>query len=146
MKSDRYFYSAAAASMLLLTFLGFHPFYLGGEGMGGRKISPQILPLVAVHGGLMTAWVILFLVQSLLITVRNTRLHMKLGWVGAAIAIALAISGVMVAVASVRLAPNFPFWGMAYRQFLLIMLSEQPTACLCSRVCGSDDGRRCIGR
>ena len=103
---------------------GFHPFYLRGEGMGGRKISPQLLTLVVVHGAAMTAWVILFLVQSLLIRARNRRLHMKLGWGVVAVGLAVVVSGFMVAVQSVRPAPALPFWGMAYRQFLMVMLAE----------------------
>ncbi len=110
--------------MLMLMLAGFHPFYLRGEGMGERKISPQLLPLVVVHGSAMTAWMILFLVQSLLISTRNRRLHMKLGWGAIAVASVVAISGFMVAVQSVRPVPEVPFWGMAYRQFLLVMLAE----------------------
>jgi hypothetical protein len=121
---DRYFYSVCAITMLLIAFVGFRPFYLGGEGMGGRKISPELFLLVLVHGAAMTAWLLLFLVQSMLIPTRNRRLHMKLGWGAVAIVLVVAISGCMVAVQSVRAAPDFPFWGMAYRQFLLIMLAE----------------------
>jgi hypothetical protein len=124
MKPERYFYSFAAIILLSLTFAGFHPFYLRGEGMAGRKISPQLFPLVLVHGAAMTAWMILFLVQSLLIATRNRKLHMKLGWSALTIAPVIAVAGFMVAVQSVRRVPMLPFWGMDYRQFLLIMLTE----------------------
>ena len=120
----RYFYSIAGVVILVITFMGFQPFYLRGEGMGGRTISPQLLPLVIVHGVAMTAWVMLFLIQALLIPTRNRRLHMKLGWGAIAIAFVVSISGFMVAVQSVRPVPEIPFWGMAYRQFLLVMLAE----------------------
>ena len=123
-KSERYFYSIAAVIMLLIAFVGFQPFYLGGEGMGGRKIAPELFPLVLVHGLAMSAWLILFLVQSLLILARNRRLHMKLGWSAIVVALAVAISGFMVSVQSVRPVPELPFWGMTYRQFLLVMLAE----------------------
>jgi hypothetical protein len=123
-RAARYFYSAAAAVLLMLMLAGFHPFYLRGEGMGGRKISPQLLTLVVIHGTAMTAWVVLFLIQSLLIPARKLRLHMKLGWGAAAVALAVAVSGFMVAVQSVRPAPALPFWGMEYRQFLMVMLAE----------------------
>jgi hypothetical protein len=123
-RSDRYFYSIAAVVILTVTLVGFHPFYLAGEGMRGRKVSPQLLPLVLVHGALMTTWVLLFLVQTLLIRTRNRRLHMKLGWGAIAVALGVAITGFMVAVQSVRPVPQIPFWGMAYRQFLLVMLAE----------------------
>ena len=110
--------------MLLITLVGFKPFYLGGEGMGGRQIVSQLFLLVLVHGGLMTGWVVLFLAQALLITTRNHRLHMKLGWGSIAVALVVTITGFMVAVQSVRLSPDIPFWGMAYREFMLIMLAE----------------------
>ena len=122
--AKRYFHSTAGVVMLVIAFVGFQPFYLRGEGMGGRTISPQLFALVLVHGGAMTAWVILFLVQSLLIPTRHRRLHMKLGWGAIAVASVVAISGFMVAVQSVRPVPESPFWGMAYRQFLLVMLAE----------------------
>ena len=92
--------------------------------MGGRRISPRLFPLVLVHGALMSAWVILFLVQSLLISARRRRLHMKLGWGAVVVALGVTITGLMVAVQSVRPVPDVPFWGMAYRQFLLVMLAE----------------------
>jgi hypothetical protein len=38
----------------MVTLVGFHLFYLAGEGMRGRKISPSLFPLVLVHGALMT--------------------------------------------------------------------------------------------
>jgi hypothetical protein len=123
-KSARYFYSIAAIIILMIMLAGFHPFYLRGEGMGGRKISPQLLSLVIVHGTAMTAWVVLFLVQSLLIPARKLRIHMKLGWGAIAVALVVTVSGFMVAVESVRSVPLVPFWGMAYRQFLMVMLAE----------------------
>ena len=49
---------------------------------------------------------------------------MKLGWVAIAVAGVVSISGFIVAVQSVRGVPTVPFWGMAYRQFLMIMLAE----------------------
>ena len=110
--------------MLVIMVAGFYPFYLRGEGMAGRKISPELLTLVVVHGASMTAWMVLFLVQSLLIPTRNRRLHMKLGWGAVAVALLVSVSGFVVAVESVRPVPAIPFWGMTYRQFLMVMLAE----------------------
>ena len=124
MKSDRYFYSTAAALVLVIMFIGFFPFYVSGHGAGGRIIDPGIFPVVLVHGLAITAWYVLSLVQSLLIAVRNRRLHMKLGWSAVGIALVIAISGVMVAIRSVQGAPEFHFFGMDYPDFLLVMLME----------------------
>ena len=74
----RYFFVTAAITMLAVMVAGFHPYYLRGEGLAGRKIAPELATLVFVHGAAMTAWLTTFLVQS----------------------------------------------RMAYRQFMLVMLSE----------------------
>jgi eukaryotic-like serine/threonine-protein kinase len=49
------------------------------KSMAGRTISAQLATLVFVHGAAMTAWLMLFLVQSLLVPARKLRIHMKLG-------------------------------------------------------------------
>ena len=120
----RYFFVAAAITMLAVMAAGFHPYYLRGEGMAGRKIAPPLATLVFVHGAAMTAWLTIFLVQSLLAPTRRLRIHMKLGWGAVAIALVAAGSGFLLAVESVRPVPAIPFWAMAYRQFMLVMLSE----------------------
>ncbi|HSF17555.1 MAG TPA: hypothetical protein VLK65_18570 [Vicinamibacteria bacterium] len=120
----RYFFAIAAGSMLMVMLAGFHPYYLRGEGMAGRKISPELATLVLVHGAAMTAWLVLFLAQSVLVPARRLRVHMKLGWGAAGVAMVVSFSGFMLAVESVRPVPNAPFWGMAYRQFLMVMLAE----------------------
>ena len=110
--------------MLLLMLVGFKAFYLSGEGMGGRQIAESIVLLVGIHGAFLTAWVILFLSQALLVATRNQRIHMRLGWSAIPIGLGVAISGFMVAIESVRMSPDFAFFGMAYRQFLLVMFVE----------------------
>jgi len=123
-KADRFFYSGAAAVILVLSVIGFWPFYSRGLAFGDRTISPEILPLVRVHAAAMSAWVILFLVQSLLIRTRNHRLHMELGWSALVIASTIGITGALIAVRSVKADPDLQFWAMEYRQFLLVMLAE----------------------
>lgn len=124
MKIDRYFYSSSAAVFVLLTFWGFHSFYLYGKGAGGRTIAPEMVVLDSIHGAAMSAWVLLFLVQAALISVGNRRLHMKLGWAVLAIAPILALSSILTAVHSVRSTPDFVFFAMPYPRFLLVMFAE----------------------
>ncbi len=124
MKSDRFFYAATAGLVLVIMFAGFMPFFVSGHGQNGRVIAPAIFPVVVVHGLAITAWYVLSLVQSLLITVKNRRLHMKLGWSAVGLAPVVAISAVMVAVRSARNDPGFAFFGMVYSNFLLVMLAE----------------------
>jgi len=124
MKSDRFFYSTTAALNLVVMFVGFFAFYTGGRGAGGRVIAPEIMTVVIVHGMSITAWYVLSLVQSLLITVRNRKLHMQLGWSAVGLLPVITLSGVLVAVRSARAAPDIGFFGMRYHDFLLVMLVE----------------------
>ena len=119
-----HFFALTAVMLLLLVIAGFYPYYLRGEGLAGRKISPQLATLVFVHGGAMTAWLLLFLVQTLLVSARKLRMHMRLGWSSLLVALVASTSGFMLAVQSVRPVPDISFWGMTYRQFLLVMLTE----------------------
>ena len=79
---------------------------------------------MAVHGLAITAWYVLSLVQSLLITVSNRRLHMKLGWCAVGLGVVITLTGVMVALRSVQGAPEFVFFSMPYPEFLLVMFAE----------------------
>lgn len=124
LKTDRVFYSAAAAVNLVLVIVGFFPFYARGHGQHERIIAPALFALVVVHGAAITLWFVLSLVQALLITVKNRALHMKLGWTAVALVPVVAISGAMVAIRSARAAGGFDFFGMVYTDFLLIMLTE----------------------
>jgi hypothetical protein len=124
LKSDRAFYSTAAALNLVIMLVGFSAFYTSGRGEHGRVIAPGIMAVVIVHGMSVTAWYVLSLVQSLLITVKNRKLHMKLGWSAVGLVPVIAVSGVLVALRSAQGAPNFNFFGMSYHNFLLVMLVE----------------------
>jgi len=79
--------------------------------MGGRKISPELVTLDLVYVTAMTAWLILFFVQSLLISARKVRAANEI-WVGpATVALVASGTGFMVAVQSVRPVPAIPFLG-----------------------------------
>ena len=121
---SRRFYSLAGIAMLIVTAFGFQEFYLHGKEFGGTAISPSMFPLVIVHGVALTLWFFLFLTQSVLIANRRRQIHMTLGWSAIALAAIIVVSGSLVAVKSVQSDPLFLFWGMEYRQFLLIMLTE----------------------
>ncbi len=125
MRIDRLFYSTAGAVFLLAMLVGFHPFITSGSGFGGHKIDPVIFPLVAAHGFAIACWYVLFFVQSLLITVHNRRVHMKLGWSALAIGLTITCTGSLVAIRSVQVTPSsFHIFGMEYSRFLLVMLTE----------------------
>lgn len=125
MKADRYFYSSAGAIFLLIMVTGFRHFLVGGTHVDGSPIDPAIHSVVALHGAAIMAWFVLFFVQALLISVRNRKLHMKLGWSVLVIGATIACTGPLVAFRSVQLAPaDAQFFGMEYRRFLLVMFTE----------------------
>ena len=120
----RWFHTAAAALLVGLTIAGFYRYYLRGHGMGERTIDPTVKMLVVAHGSLATAWFVLFLMQAALIPTGRRRVHMRLGWATACVALGVAVSGSVLAVESARLSPDMPFLGMPYGAFLMVMLTE----------------------
>lgn len=124
MKAERLFYTAAGAVFLALTIAGFHRYIFGHVHFDGTPIDPTILATVIAHSSAIFSWYLLFFVQSLLISVKNRRVHMKLGWSVLLIASTIAITGPLVAVRSVRLAPDAAVFQWPGPRFLLIMLAE----------------------
>lgn len=125
MKKDRWFYSAAGATFIAMVLVGFHWFVMSGRAAGGSVIDPVMVRLDLVHGLAVATWYALFFTQSLLIGVRNRRLHFKLGWGAIAVALAIIITGPWVAIRSVQInPPDTHFFGMQYSRFLLVMLTE----------------------
>ena len=125
MKTDRWFYSSAAAVFVVLMLVGFRAFVTRGTGDGGRVIDPEIFRLDLIHGLAIASWFVLFFVQALLIGVRSHWLHFKLGWSAVAIALTILVTGPWVAIRSVQITPpDFHFFGMQYSRFLLVMFTE----------------------
>lgn len=118
------FWLAASMAMLVLTVIGFAPFYLRGNGFGERMISPPLFSLVVVHGAAMTGWMVLLVIQTGLVTLRSVRTHMMVGSWSMAVAALSAASGIMLAYASILDDPGFPFWGRPYWQFGPAMFTE----------------------
>jgi hypothetical protein len=91
----RRFFLVSAVLMLLIVFLGFAPtFYLRGS-IPERAAIP--LPgYLHVHGAVMTAWYLLFLVQTMLVGSNRTSVHRRLGVIGAVLATGVVGLGVYV--------------------------------------------------
>ena len=93
MRTDRWFYSAAGATFIVVMLVGFRWLVTSATGDGGRVIDPVVFRLDLVHGLAIAACYVLFFTQSLLIGVRNRRLHLKLGWSAIAVALAIVATG-----------------------------------------------------
>lgn len=93
---DRSLALAAAVLLPVIVLAGFaRTYYLRGL----FDTPPLRSALVHLHGALMTAWVVLFIVQIWLVSARRVRTHQRLGIAGAALAVAVMVVGVWTAVA-----------------------------------------------
>jgi small basic protein len=120
-QANRWFYCLTSLCLLAIMFLGFHLFYLQGQAYPGRPITPPIRTLVVAHGLLMTAWMLLAVVQPLLVATRHQRLHRKLGVVGVLLATAMVVSGLHIGVESARVSPpEMRVFGLDPQQFLAV--------------------------
>lgn len=90
--SDRRFFVGAAIAALVIVFAGFaHTYFL--------KFlfdTPALPWLVQLHGAVMTAWFLLFFVQTWLIASHRADLHRRLGKVGAALVAVMVVLGIVV--------------------------------------------------
>ena len=98
---DRRFFAGMAVAIAVSVFVGFAPTYFLKSYYG----TPEISPLVHFHGALFTSWILLFLIQTLLISARRTAVHRRLGWASGVVAIALVAVGFRVAYLFAQKAP-----------------------------------------
>jgi hypothetical protein len=101
----RFFFVVMASAVIVTLFAGFAPtFYLRGSFTQNRPMSL----LLHVHGIVFSAWVSFFLVQTLLIARGARRIHQRLGWIGAGIAVAMIILVTAAVIEELRRVNGFP--------------------------------------
>ena len=88
------FWQHMAIGLAAFIIIGFAQFALRGF------VDPVAAPFwVHAHGVLMLAWLALLVVQPTLVVRQNLALHRRLGWAGAALAIAITALGVFTGMA-----------------------------------------------
>jgi len=95
----RGFFVAMAGVLVVIVAVGFAPSfylrtYLQAPGAGDRPIPTHVI----LHGVLLTAWYVLFLVQTILVASRRMAVHRLLGTVGAGVAVAVVTASMLVVV------------------------------------------------
>lgn len=95
---ERPMYTSAAVIALAVAFVGFAPTYFLKPLFG----TPELTTLKHLHGAVMTAWLVIFLVQARLVASGNTATHRKLGVAGAAVAVLVVVVGIQAAIAAAR--------------------------------------------
>ena len=115
---SRVFYPSIALLSAAVIFVGFaRTYYL--KALFG---TPSLPALLHVHGMIMTAWMLLLIVQTALVATHRTSVHRRLGLFGGVLAIAVVVIGAVVAIHSARQghAPT----GIPALQFLTIPLID----------------------
>lgn len=97
-RADDVFFTSLSLLMLLIVLAGFAPSYF----LRGAMFAHMPTVLVHLHGAVFSAWIVLFAVQSSLVAVGNVRLHRKLGWLGAILAAAMVVLGVLAPSGALR--------------------------------------------
>lgn len=118
---DRRLFLVAAIVLPLIILVGFARTYYLKELFATPPLSS---PLVHVHGLLMSAWVLLFVVQVWFISSKRIRLHQKLGYIGVGLGILIVGVGFFTAVAAAKYgAPSTPP-GIPRLAFLAVPLGD----------------------
>src|SRR5262249_36314089 len=93
--SERLFYLLMSVAILATVFLGFAPsFYLRGSA------HPPLPPILILYGVVFSAWILLFVVQTALVSLHRTPVHRRLGVAGGVLAAAMILLGTFVALRS----------------------------------------------
>jgi hypothetical protein len=115
---DRLFFTGMTAAMAVTAFAGFAPsFYLRSAAFQG----PPLTPLVMMHGIVMTVWMLAAVLQSSLIAAGNRSLHRMLGWLFAALAILIVVTGPQVGLGTIRRGAVPP--GLTPEQFFVLPMA-----------------------
>lgn len=92
------FFTGMALAALLVAVVGFAPSYY----FRSFSDAGPLTTLVHLHGGLATAWLLLFLSQASLVSVGRTDLHRRVGPAGAVLAVLFVIVGYLTAITAAR--------------------------------------------
>lgn len=108
--AERRFYTRMALFLIVLMFIGFAPsFFLRGIVSLSPRPNPTLPLSVLLHGVLFTAWMLVLVAQTQLVTAGRRDLHMKLGAASMLLAIAMVPMMYLIAVWQVARANTPPF-------------------------------------
>ena len=120
--AERRFYSGLAVAMLATIVLGFaRSFFF--RSWFPEHVAPSER-LFYVHGLVFTAWCVLMVVQPLLVAAGRTDVHRRLGWAGAAVAVAMVVLGVYGSLVAARRPGGFFDVPVPPLEFLAVPLAD----------------------
>ena len=95
--AEHRFYVGSAIVALAIAIVAFVPGIVDPAPRRGA-----LTPLVAIHAVAFTAWLVLYLVQGLLVSTGNLRLHRRLGVFGSVLAVGMIVLGYRTTIEMVR--------------------------------------------
>jgi hypothetical protein len=99
-EDERRFFAAMALTIVAATFVGFAPSYYLAPAFHARPLSA----LLHIHGLVFTAWILLYVAQTALISARRTDIHRAVGPIAVAIAIVMVPLGIATAIITKQVA------------------------------------------
>jgi hypothetical protein len=91
--AERIFFGSMAVLLCVIVFIGFSPTYFGA----GILRAPLPSPILHIHGALFTIWMLLYLVQTALISAHRVAWHRSLGTVAFCLPPLMIMIGVIAA-------------------------------------------------
>jgi hypothetical protein len=91
---ERAFFGGMAILLCAVVFIGFSPSYF----RAGMLNAPLPTPILHFHGAIFTLWMVLFLIQSALISARRVAWHRSLGTVAFCLPPIMIVLGVIAAI------------------------------------------------
>jgi hypothetical protein len=118
-RRERLFYTGMAVAFLLIVFAGFARTYY----LRPYFSTPQLTPLLHLHGLIFTSWIVLLLAQTVLIAAKRTSIHRRLGWAGAVLAGLMILVGTTTAIVRAKVV-EVPVGSPSPLAFLTIPLGD----------------------
>lgn len=129
---QRRFFVGVAVVVAVTVFIGFAPTYY----LRGLFRVESLSLRVHLHGILFTAWILLFLVQSCLVSARRTDLHRRLGVFAGLLVVPMLVSGVTVALAWARSESSVAVGALARESRLVVMVIPLASVLLFASLAG----------
>ncbi|HKP69124.1 MAG TPA: hypothetical protein VJV05_07565 [Pyrinomonadaceae bacterium] len=114
---ERRFFLATAILFAITAFIGFAPTYYLKGLFDTPPVSRMIIHL---HAILMSAWVILFIVQVYFIRSTRIKRHQQLGYLSIALAVGIFVTGLFTAVAAAKYGSTSSPPGVNMLEFLVV--------------------------
>jgi hypothetical protein len=100
LNTERRFFGAMAIVIVVATFVGFAPSYYLAPLFSAKPLSI----LLHVHGLVFTAWILLYVAQTALVSVRRTDIHRIVGPITIGLAVVMIPLGIATAIVTKQVA------------------------------------------